>query len=120
MKFLVVDDEPEILETMAFFIDVTGHSVETCSKPELALRLDDDFDAIISDYNMPNMNGYDFLEQSKGKWPNSIRVLISGFREPMEMKDKRTLVHKAFAKPFAIEEMLGEIVKYAKESSFPI
>ncbi|MBP2145882.1 PAS domain S-box-containing protein [Methanofollis sp. W23] len=64
MQVLHVDDEPVILEMTQFFLERSGEvQVTTCTSAEEALGLIEstEFDAVISDYEMPGMNGIDFL-----------------------------------------------------------
>lgn len=64
MQVLHVDDEPVILEMTQFFLERTGEmQVTLCTSAEEALKLIETtaFDAVISDYEMPGMNGIDFL-----------------------------------------------------------
>lgn len=66
IKVLFVDDETETLEVAEEFIEKSrdGISVETATSTEEGLELieEKDYDAIVSDYLMPETNGLDFLE----------------------------------------------------------
>jgi CheY-like chemotaxis protein len=64
MRILHVDDEPPILELTQFFLERTGEmTITSCCCAEEALELigTEEFDAVISDYEMPGMNGIDLL-----------------------------------------------------------
>jgi two-component system NtrC family sensor kinase len=37
---------------------------------------------IISDYQMPEKNGLDFLNEVRCKWPQIVRIMLSGYIEP--------------------------------------
>lgn len=66
MDVLCVDDEPDILEQAKIFLEkeVDGLDVETATSAGEALNLleEKDFDAVVSDYRMPEMDGLEFLE----------------------------------------------------------
>ncbi|WP_255331313.1 PAS domain S-box protein [Methanocalculus taiwanensis] len=65
ISVLYVDDEPALLEIGKLFIEQSGdNSVTTALDAEEAIRLIDDqhFDVIVSDYQMPGMNGIAFLK----------------------------------------------------------
>jgi len=64
---LVVDDEPELLDLTATFLKKERDEfvVETFQSADVALSYieKNDVDAIVSDYDMPKLDGLDFLEQ---------------------------------------------------------
>ncbi|MGB2825901.1 MAG: response regulator, partial [Thermoplasmata archaeon] len=70
INVLLVDDEPEFAELVHFFLgrqhDITVHSTNTVKK---ALEMIDTtkYDAIVSDYMMPEINGIDFLKILRAK-----------------------------------------------------
>ena len=71
-RILYVDDEPGLLEIGKFFLEEDGQfNVDTITSASTALTLLDTktYDAIISDYEMPKMNGIEFLKtiRSSGK-----------------------------------------------------
>ncbi len=71
MKCLLVDDDKAVLEQAEIFLEKEekGLELDTVCRPVKALDLleEYDYDAIISDYNMPEMNGSEFLEQVRNK-----------------------------------------------------
>ena len=68
-SILYVDDEPSLLEIGKLFLENSGmFSVDTVtSTPKALLALAKKrYDAIISDYQMPEMDGIEFLKQVQG------------------------------------------------------
>ncbi len=68
-SILYVDDEPSLLEIGKLFLENSGmFSVDTVtSAPKALLALAKKrYDAIISDYQMPEMDGIEFLKQVRG------------------------------------------------------
>jgi len=64
IRVLLVDDEPALLDIGRIFLEKTGQMQVTTaqSAPEaLELFSQEPFDAIVSDYEMPVMNGIEFL-----------------------------------------------------------
>jgi DNA-binding response OmpR family regulator len=81
IRILYVDDEPELLEIGKLFLEKEeGFSVETLSSARVALdRVKEDrFDAIISDYQMPEMDGITFLKRLKTSGNKIPFVIFTG------------------------------------------
>jgi len=81
INVLLVDDEPEFAELVHFFLgkqhDITVHSTDTVKK---ALELIDatKYDAIVSDYLMPEINGIEFLKILRAKGDLIPFIILTG------------------------------------------
>jgi PAS domain S-box-containing protein len=78
IKILIVDDDPQVLDITKIFLERSGYFiVETGdSATEGLLKLEENtFEAVISDYEMPEMNGLDFLKKVRDKG-NTIPFII--------------------------------------------
>jgi len=65
ITILFVDDEPALLDVSRLYLEKTGEiKVDTCYSAEQALELPRGrvYDVIVSDYEMPGMNGISFLK----------------------------------------------------------
>ncbi len=67
LRVLVTDDAPSILKVMTRFLEANGHTVETAENGNQSLELLksrlDDFDLMITDLNMPVMDGYESVKR---------------------------------------------------------
>lgn len=89
-RLMVVDDDPHILRALERELcesDTTRGAfglyrleVNTFKHAEAALQAarERQFDVVISDYTMPEMNGVEFLRRLKEAQPSMVRMLISG------------------------------------------
>lgn len=80
-RILYVDDEPGLLDLGRFFLEEDGgFAVETKSSATEALRHLDtvQYDAIVSDYEMPQMNGIAFLKKLREGGNNTPFVIFTG------------------------------------------
>jgi|GEM_PF-3435629 len=81
ISVLYVDDEPALLEIGKIFLErEDGISVTTVNNPESAIRLlaADGFDAIVSDYQMPGMDGILFLKYIRRTYGDLPFLLFTG------------------------------------------
>jgi len=82
-RVLVVDDEPGIRESMAMFLTAAGYEVSTAEHGfDALLQLRSATpDVIISDLNMPQMSGFEFLSVVRRRFPEILVVAVSGAYE---------------------------------------
>lgn len=82
-KILFVDDEPQVLKALVRTFMDTDYDICTAENGKQALEMleKDTVDLIISDMRMPNMDGYKFLSEVKEKYPNVIRIILSGYSD---------------------------------------
>ena len=81
LKVLYVDDEPALLELGKIFIESQGNFlVQTASGSKEALHMMDGnaFDAVVSDYQMPEMDGLEFLKQVRRSGNNIPFIIFTG------------------------------------------
>ncbi len=80
MRILMVDEEPCLPEDglISFDLDRSDFDIKTCRSAEKALDLlkDEEFDAIVSEFEIPGMNGLEFLEEVRGKRDIDIPFII--------------------------------------------
>jgi two-component system probable response regulator PhcQ len=91
-RILILDDEESILSSLHRLMKRAPCTygklsfkleVETESSPEAALARvrDNDYDLVISDYQMPGMNGTDFLAKVREIRPDVELILMSGIAD---------------------------------------
>lgn len=82
IEVLAVDDDVDLLELSKLFLEknAEGMAVTTTSNPtEIAEQVaSGDYDAVVSDYNMPEMNGIEVLEGVREIDENFPFILYTG------------------------------------------
>jgi adenylate cyclase len=80
---LLVDDEPSVLSSLKRLLRSTGYQVLTAESGALALDLlaSTRVDLIISDMRMPYMSGAEFLARAQTLYPDTMRILLTGYSE---------------------------------------
>ncbi len=79
-KILFVDDNPSILSGLKRKL-MGNYEITTALGPEEGLRAIDKFGpfaVIVSDYQMPVMNGIQFLAKARDSAPDSVRMILTG------------------------------------------
>lgn len=79
-KVLLVDDEKEFLDIMAERMESREMDVTTTTSPQDALKKaqDENYDAIVLDLMMPEMDGIETLKELKKKDPDLQVILLTG------------------------------------------
>lgn len=84
MKYsvLFVDDEVQILETIRNIFD-KFYTIYTAENGQQALEIlsKTKVQVIVSDQRMPGMSGTEFLKICKEKYPDTVRILVTGFSD---------------------------------------
>lgn len=79
-KVLFVDDEPNVLQSIRRSLR-KQFDLDTAEGGEAALqKLDENggFAVVVSDMRMPGMNGVELLSTAKKRWPDTVRVMLTG------------------------------------------
>ena len=79
-KVLLVDDETDFLEIMSERMKTRGLDVSTSTSAKDALKLtqDENYDAVVLDLMMPEMDGIEALAALKEKHPELQIILLTG------------------------------------------
>jgi diguanylate cyclase (GGDEF)-like protein/PAS domain S-box-containing protein len=110
---LLVDDEPSILSALRRLFRREGYRVLTAgSGPEaLELLAINPVQVIISDQRMPGMSGVELLSKVKDLYPQTIRIVLSGYSELSAVTDaiNRGAIWKYLNKPWEDAPLLQEV-----------
>ncbi|MFN3840046.1 MAG: response regulator [Cyclobacteriaceae bacterium] len=110
MKLILVDDHRILIEGIRALLDNTHEVLTTCTDPRQALQFirQHDVDALITDYEMPGMNGIELFTAAKNHKPLLKGILLS-------MHDERVVVKQALA-----AGMHGFLLKNVSPSEFTL
>jgi DNA-binding NarL/FixJ family response regulator len=78
---LLVDDEPEILESLRRALRDDGYELLTTTSPveAMAILAKRHVDVIVSDLRMPDVSGLELVTHVRKNHPEVVRVLLTGF-----------------------------------------
>lgn len=105
-RFLVVDDDPSITDVLRRVLESMGHPVTVHNNP-LEAAQETDFDLVLTDFMMPNLNGVELLGVLKAKRPDAVRLLITAandFKVAIEAVN-RGEVFRIIGKPWQLHDL---------------
>lgn len=112
MRILVVEDEIDLLEAIAEGLRIDGYAVDTSEDGEegLELAVVNDYDLIILDLNLPNMDGLDILKNIRTN-DKLTKILILTSRSSIEdrVKGLDLGANDYLIKPFHFDELEARI-----------
>ncbi len=118
-KILIVDDDSEILKSFRRRF-AKKLDVYVAEGVEEALNLVHDkgpFAVVVSDYRMPVMNGVDFLARIKKDFPDTVRILLTGFADLKTAMDgvNQGNIFRLLSKPCPPDVMTKSLVEAIKQ-----
>ena len=112
---LLVDDEPNILAALRRLVRRDGYQVFSASggKEGLELLAQHEIDVIVSDQRMPGMTGVEFLRTVKTMYPDTVRIVLSGFTELQSVTDavNEGAIYKFLTKPWDDQQLREHIAE---------
>lgn len=122
---LLVDDEPNILSSLSRLLRRDGYSIQTAASPAEAFELlaKHATQVVISDQRMPEMSGTDFLARVRQLYPNTVRLVLTGYTDLESVTDaiNRGAVYKFLTKPWdddQLREQVREAFRLAKQMAY--
>ena len=110
-RVLIVDDEPHVLDGLRRLLR-REFTIDTVATPEAALqRIRDDgpYAVVLSDYQMPQMNGAHFLAAVHALSPATSRILLTGQFDPTGAAEIRESGVPILLKPIARGELTAAL-----------
>lgn len=107
---LIIDDEANILSSLKRLFQPFGYRILTAESGAEALALleKEPVDLVISDMRMPQMNGAELLEQVRSKWPDVVRILLTGYSDMSSTiaAINRGEIYRYISKPWTDSEIV--------------
>ncbi|MCK4622775.1 MAG: response regulator [Desulfuromonadales bacterium] len=111
IKILCVDDERNVLKSLRrLLMDEDQYDILLAESGAEGLEImaeEGDVRLVISDYRMPEMNGVEFLREVTARWPDSVRIVLSGFADTAAVVEaiNEGQIYKFIPKPWNDEEL---------------
>jgi len=110
VRILCVDDEINVLRALErLFLD-DDYEILTAPSGREGLELlrgSPAVQLVISDYRMPEMNGVDFLREVRQNWPDTVRIVLSGYADTASIVSaiNEGEIYKFIPKPWNDDEL---------------
>lgn len=111
---LIVDDEEHIRKIMAIMLGKRGYHCRTAASGAEALDIfaKDDFDVVLTDMNMPGLDGLGLLARLKADAPDAVVIMVTAFATvDTAIQAMKQGAYDYIAKPFNEEEFALVIEK---------
>ena len=116
MNILIVDDSKSAKILIAKYVVDLGMAYELASDGIEALEKlandGDHFDAILVDWEMPRMNGPEFVKEVRNRYPNEKIIMITSKNSREAIQEAKSLgVAGYIVKPFTDATLGGKLVE---------
>ena len=108
ISILVVDDEPAYRKVMKRLLINEGHRVMLAEDGIDGLRIlkSNEFDMVLTDIDMPNMNGWDFLRNIEKLYPEIPTAVITGLSGQEKIfSEESSRAKRIYRKPISVNEI---------------
>lgn len=113
---LLVDDEPNILRALTRTLRRDGYRILTAGSARQAFDVlaQNEVQVVLSDQRMPAMSGTDFLSEVKSLYPDTVRLVLSGYTDLAAVTEaiNRGAIYRFLTKPW-VDEQLRDHVREA-------
>ncbi len=119
-RILVIDDEPDIRETLDMFLSSLGYEVSTAESGHTAVEQvqREAFDLVITDIRMPGMSGVDVMAALRRINPGLPVIVVSGYiSEESGLRCSEAGAVGIIGKPFRLDDLLHVVQVALHEAS---
>jgi CheY-like chemotaxis protein len=118
MKVLIIDDEPQIREIFAQFVELLGHEADVVADGQEGLARFDPLvhQAVVTDFLMPGLTGLQVAEAIRARSCTTPIVMISGSATPQDERRAGQAGLRFLHKPISFAQFaatMAEIVEYS-------
>jgi len=137
-KILLVDDEPNITAALSRSLGLYSWSIYTADSAREGLETlaHNDIDVVVSDEQMPEMAGSEFLAKVRENYPQTVRIILTGqagletairainegevyryFTKPCDAKELAAAIRQGLQQKKLVEKSRQLLNEYQKQTS---
>ena len=118
MNILLIDDEPEVLDSISEALNLIGFPNKKFTNPEDAINKYnlEDFDVVITDIRMPEMSGIEVLKSIKSHNPAAKVIILTGYSDVNDaIEAVNNGAYAFFQKPLDTESFMDTLSEIEEE-----
>ena len=118
IKFLIVDDEPDVVDQVKELFEIRNYTVVTATSGEKALDLvkKEKPNIMILDIRMPGISGIDVLKEVKKNYPKTRVIMLTGVEDDATRDMAMGLGASGYlTKPYSYSELMDLSRKLIQE-----
>ena len=112
---LLVDDEKDIGAALERLLRSDGYTIlhATSGREGMEILAQHEVGVVVSDQRMPGMTGIEFLTEVKALYPQTIRMVLTGYADLDTVKDaiNRGAIYKFLTKPWENDTLRGDVME---------
>jgi DNA-binding NtrC family response regulator len=111
-RILVVDDEEALRIVLSSELEGEGYQVSNAADGQEAINIlnKQEFDLVLLDIKMPNVDGFEVLKFVKERWPKTKVVMLTGFADLKNAIESKKLGAEDFiSKPYDLVDLLTTV-----------
>ena len=120
MKILLIDDDEWIRDSLSLFFEGEGCNLKALESAGEGLKIlkNENYDIIIADYRLPDMDGLELFKRIQESHPNAFKILITAYGSKKLLSRAREMgIHDFIEKPFTSETIENSLSRLIKDSS---
>jgi two-component system response regulator HupR/HoxA len=106
---LLVDDEPHSLSAMRMALEEEFDCLTASDAEAAVARMEEDWvQVVVCDQRMPGRTGVELLTELRERWPEAVRIIITGYTDPAAMAQaiNDAGIHAFLTKPWHPDQLL--------------
>ena len=111
-KILVVDDEQSVATTIKAILQLDGNDVTavTTGKEALDLIRETEFDVVLTDLRLDDLDGIEVLRETQKLWPDTVSIMLTGYASlESAVTALRSGAYDYLIKPSDVDELRATI-----------
>jgi HD-like signal output (HDOD) protein len=114
-RILFVDDEPNVIQSIRRMLHSTRNEWDmqfaNSGREALDVLAQEPFDVVVTDMRMPKMDGAQLLTEIKDRFPNIVRIVLSGHSDQEKIMQSVRQAHQYLSKPAEAEALKSTIIR---------